>query len=431
MGKVSNFLTNIFKGTNKQQQSTYYESPIMNASGSSFVASESNVVKIPEFMSAIDMIANDIAAIDYKETKIKFNSADNIRYNERVKNSKWEMLLNKQPNDFMTSIEFWKMNIYNLFIRGGFFFYIYRDTSGRPTEFIPIHPNSIRKAKDKDGVYFYEVTYFDNEYTNPVVHEIPFDDVFSMYAFDLENITDMNFRSVYSTLLEKLGLKNQYDLIQLNQSPKILAHVKVPNNIGQEEKNILKESLSEFFRNAKKIDSSSVLVTDPKAEVEILGGDKTKISNAVDKDFIKEIMVGLANMLHIPLPKLNVVDTGQSFYKSREGINIDYVADTIKPWVNKIVSKLNSLAFSKSTTKEFTFSIDKLLMVDHATRAEYLSKNRQNAIMTTNELREKEGLAPVPDGDKLFGNGTLVELGKGQNKDKNNNDDSDEKGGKT
>lgn len=416
------FLKDIFPNQNKQETIQYYDGSISASSGTSFYASEKNIIKIPEFMSAIDMIANDIASASFYDSTIKYADGDTIKYNQKLTKSQWTLLLNKTPNDFQSATEFWKSNIYNLFIRGAFFFYIYRDSQGRPKEFIPIHPNSIRKVKDEDGVYGYEITFFDETkmYEKPKKATVPYGDVFSMYAFDLENISDLHFRSVYSSLLEQLGLKNQYDLTQLNQSARILAHVKVPENLNDAQKKDIKESMREFFTNAKDVKNSAVLVTDPKAEIEILDGNKTQIKASVEPAFVEMIMVKLANALHIPLPKLNIVGSGQSFYKSREGINIDYISDAIRPWLEKIVSKLNALVYPKSTTKEFVFSVDKLMEIDFATRAEYSSKMRQNGILTTNELRVLNGFPPVEGGDKIFGNGTLAELGKGGGQDNSN-----------
>lgn len=422
------FFTNLFKTNNNKKTTTEMYDVALNASsGSSFYSSQANIVKIPEFMSTVDMVANDIAGIQFNDTSVSYADNDTIRYNKLKKNSRWNLLLNKQPNDSQSSVEFWKTNIYNLFIRGGFFFYILKE-KGKPKELIPINPNLIEKVKDANGKFYYLITLYnqDKMFETPEKITVNYEDVFSMYAFDLDYISDLEFRSVYSSLLEQLGLKNNYDLIQLNQSARILAHVKAPEGLNAEQKQAIKSSMKTFFTSAKDIKSSAVLVTDPKTEVELLDNAKTQIKSSVDKDFIENLMVKLANMFHIPLPKLNIVSQGQSYYKSREGVNIDYIADAIKPIAEKIISKLNALIYPNSYKNEFKFDINKLLMVDHATRAEYSSKMRQNAILTTNELRILNGLPPIAkDGDKLFGNGTLVELGTG----KGNNNNDNEKGG--
>ena len=411
---LKDFFKKIWTGANKEQSQQYGTGAISASSGSTFYTSEENIIKIPEFMSAIDMIANDVADAKFYDTKIEYRDGDTIRHNKIKKESNLNYLLNFKPNDYQSSVEFWKNNIFNLFIRGAFFFYIYRNKKGVPTELISIHPHSITKVKDKNGTFGYEITLFEGDGFSVESKKtiVPYEDIFSHYMFDLENISDMTFRNVYSSLLEQIGLKNQYDLIQLNQSARILAHVKIPDNGNEKQVEQIKESMKTFFTNAKQIDKSSVLVTDPKIEVELLGSDKTQIKSAVDPEFVLSIMTKFANVFHIPLPKLNIASTGQSFYKSREGINIDYMADAISPILSKITSKMTSLIYKKKGS-EFIFNIDKLMSVDHATRAEYSSKMRQNAILTTNELRILNGYSPVDGGDKLYGNGTLVELGKG------------------
>lgn len=56
------------------------------------------------------------------------------------------------------------------------------------------------------------------------------------------------------------------------------------------------------------------------------------------------------------------------------------------------------------------FAVEGLLRADSSARAELLSKMVQNAALMPNEWRRKENLAPVPGGDQLFINSTLVPL---------------------
>lgn len=408
----ASFLKNIFSNPNKKQNQNYSNTTITSANEGSYLLTETNFLKIPEFISAIDMIANDIAAVKFRESKIRFWETQNYEYNEIVKGSNWNYLLNKFPNDFQSGFEFWKTNIFNFFIRGAFFFYIYKDAKNRPLELIPIHPNSIKKIKDDDDNYAYQLSFFES--TNPFKEvtkiNVPYKDIFSMYVFDLENISDLTFKNVYYSLIEQIGLKNQFDLIQLNQSPRLISKVKVPRKMEKNQKEELRKELKTFFDASKKLNTSATLITDEEWDIEFIDNAKSQIKSAVDPDFVKNLMVKLANAFHIPLPKLNIVDTGQSFYKSREGINIDYVNEAIKPLLDKIISKLNSIIFQKSATKEFIYDIKKLIEVDFATKGSYTNQMRQNGILSTNELRLINGYAPIKNGDKLLGNGTLVDI---------------------
>jgi hypothetical protein len=65
--------------------------------------------------------------------------------------------------------------------------------------------------------------------------------------------------------------------------------------------------------------------------VEMLDGSKTQIKSAVNEEFVKQLMIKMASTLQIPTAKLNLSESGNSQYKSREGINIDYINEAISP----------------------------------------------------------------------------------------------------
>lgn len=56
------------------------------------------------------------------------------------------------------------------------------------------------------------------------------------------------------------------------------------------------------------------------------------------------------------------------------------------------------------------FAVEGLLRADSTARAELMSKMVQNAALTPNEWRRKENLSPLPGGDSLYINSTLVPL---------------------
>ncbi len=414
MAKKSGFFKNIFSNPNKKQKQTWSTGTIAFGSGSSYYLSDKSVIKISEFYSAIDMIANDIASINYRPSNIKTNESKTIRYLDTNWESPWNKILNKKPNTFMSKTEFFKNSIFDLFIRGAFYWYIYKDSKGNPLELIPVDPETIKKVKSESSPsgYKYELTLF-NDYKSNDIDYVSYEDIISVHYSDIERVSDAQFKYVHSTLLEQLGLKSLYDTQQLNQAPRVLAKAKTPESLTEKSKEELKTSLTEFFEAAKDVSRSAILIQDPKAEIEIINSDKSMITSPLAKEFVNQIMTNLANALHIPLPKLNIVTSGQSYYKSREGINIDYINDAVVPWAEKIVAKLNEVIYPNKSKKEFKYEISKLLSVDKATQAEYLSKMRQNGIYTTNELRNVAGLPPVDNGDVIYGNGTLTELGKG------------------
>ena len=75
---------------------------------------------------------------DITTSLVEQGTDDTIKVNTLIKNSKWEMLLNRKPWEYQSAFDFWKQNMFNYFIRGGFYLWINKDSRGRPVELIPI-----------------------------------------------------------------------------------------------------------------------------------------------------------------------------------------------------------------------------------------------------------------------------------------------------
>lgn len=408
MGLLSN-IKKVFSNNNKKTIAEYGTDSIVFGGISGYSMTEKSLLRIPEFYSAIDMIANSVAQTEFEPTKVEYINGDSLRSNVFLKDSPWFNLLNKKPNEFMDKYTFWHQNIFNFFLRGGFYLWINK-TSNKPVEIIPIDPDIIEKVKLSNGDFAYEMTlYSKDEFATSEKVLIPYKEIIAVNYASLERVADLNYKYIYQTLLEQLGLKSNYDSLQLNQAPRLLAHVKGKGKLDVDDRKTIRDSLNTFFTNAKTQDKSSVLVTDDRYDVELLNKEGAKIQGAVDEKFVKTLMVRLANSLHIPLPKLNILDSGSSQYKSREGIQIDYLQDAISPIINKIISKLNEVVFPNSSTKEFKYSYNELLKFDKTTLGIYTEK--MQGVLTTNELRKLNGFPTLKGYDKVMVlNGNPVDI---------------------
>lgn len=392
----------IFQNNNKKTISEYgSDSVAFGSINDSYVLNEKNILRIPEFYSAMDLIADSIAQTEFLPTEIKYKNKDTIKTNEIKWKHTYYKLLNKKPNDFMDAYTFWKQNIFNYFLRGGFYVWINKDDKGNPLEFIPIDPTAIEKVKLGNNDFAYELSIWntDTGYEKSKKVIIPYNNIIAVNYASLERVADLEFKYIFGTLLEQLGLKNNFDSNQLNSAPRLLAHVKTTSNLTEQQQKEIKESLTNFFKNAKSQDNSAVLVTDPKYDVVLLNKEGAKVQAGVDSEFVKTLLIKLANALHIPLPKLNIMNSGTSQYKSLETVQLNYLTDAVAPILHKIISKLNEIIYGNSTTKEFTYSYDKLMQFDKSTLGSYSEKMR--GTLTINELRLLNGYSYLDGFDKI------------------------------
>lgn len=84
-----------------------------------------------------------------------------------------------------------------------------------------------------------------------------------------------------------------------------------------------------------------------------------------------------------------------------EQMNLWFLTYTLQPWLVRIEQAITRCLLLP-VEKETYFAkhnVDALLRADSQTRAQLEATQVQNGIKTRNEIREKEGLAPIPGGD--------------------------------
>lgn len=105
---------------------------------------------------------------------------------------------------------------------------------------------------------------------------------------------------------------------------------------------------------------------------------------------------------------------GQTMWGSGvEQIVLAWLTLGLRPYLIRIEQALKKRVLSPADRARglfVEFAVEGLLRADSAARAELLSKMLQNASLMPNEWRRKENLPPMPGGDQLFINSTLVPL---------------------
>lgn len=88
-------------------------------------------------------------------------------------------------------------------------------------------------------------------------------------------------------------------------------------------------------------------------------------------------------------------------YKSAEVPNVMFLAQTLEPLLTQIEQELavKLLPANMLEKKRLRFDRERLYTTDLLTEASYNEKMLQTGMYTVNELRQKKGLPPVPNGD--------------------------------
>ena len=117
----------------------------------------------------------------------------------------------------------------------------------------------------------------------------------------------------------------------------------------------------------------------------------------------------IGRLFGIPAPLLNASMPGSSLqYRNQEGIATEYASNAVQPVTEVIEAGFGMLI---PTTQEVRFNFSQLLRADAPTRYRVYDLALKDSILSINEVRRLELLAPVPGGGDIPETGWVDESG--------------------
>lgn len=121
----------------------------------------------------------------------------------------------------------------------------------------------------------------------------------------------------------------------------------------------------------------------------------------------------LARFLGVPSVLINDTSGTTVWGSGIEQIVQGFYKLNLRPYLERFEASIKqNLLPPGSSNAIVRFDFDSLLRADRTARAEAHNKEINSGKTTPNEARAEEGLPPLPGGDQLFVNGTLVPIGQ-------------------
>lgn len=321
--------------------------------------------------TAVKVIASDLASnpIEYTDKRLT-------------------KLLNKAPNDKMNAWSFKFALAVNMLLNGNSFARIYRNPSGQVSslEFINNSRMTVKKDDTDDSLSYY-VT--DGDGRNSV--ELKPTEVLHFKSFTSDGLIGTS--ALYS-LADEINIQNTGNKLLrslFNRSVQGTGILKVgKSNLDAKSKNAIREK----FEEANTGDNALRTI--------ILDEDMEYSTLEVNSDVLKFVNSNswttqqVAKAFGIPSERLGV----ENDHTSSTQNNLLYLQNTLVYYFQTFTSELDMKLSSGDNM--FTFNTDKLFSADYATVQDLAIKGLQGGLITINEGREKIGLEPVPNGDKLL-----------------------------
>ncbi|TLP41046.1 phage portal protein [Arcobacter arenosus] len=358
----------------------------------------SNAMKISTVFSCIRVLSETTGSLPIH--LYEYNSKNNKKSKAYTHNL--YDILNLEPNKDMTSVTFWEVCIAHLCLNGNFYAQIIKSRAGKILELVPLLATNVTKYRlEDDSIIF---TYNNGKHT----YEFKQDEIFEVIGFSKDGWSGM---SPIEYQRDSLGLSKSAEnygsrFFKNNATPPIA--VKIPQTLNDEQYKRLKKSWQKAHsgENAHK-----VALLEGGADITSIGLSNSDSQFLETRQFQKSEICG---MYRVP-PHL-VADLSKSSFNNISEQSQELVKYTLQPYINRIEKSIKKQLLSKEERKKYyaKFNVDGLLRGDIQSRFNAYNIGRNMGVYSANEIREKEDMNPIKDGDTY-----LVPLNMTEQKDNN------------
>lgn len=335
----------------------------------------SNATTFNTVYACVNVLSDDMAKLPmkvYRKNKGKI---------ERQNEHPADYLLNTRPNAFMTPFIFKKLMMTSVLTRGNFFALIEFDKAGMPVQLLPLNPVNTQYVYDPVQKRSYYRTSIGDQLVQLQDYEV----------IHIKSLSDdgMMGQSPISSLKNQIEASRGAD--QLNRD--IIAGGGVPRGILKVQGAIgkaAKDKVREEWNNRNS--AGAIAVIDNGLEYQQVGFTQSDMQFIEAQKFNQQ---QIAAVFKVPLHKINQLD--HATYTNIEHQSLDYVKNTLQPWIVQIEEESNYKLFSHNENRLGYYvktNMDSELRGDAESRAKVQEIKMRNSLLTVNEGRAQDELSP-------------------------------------
>ncbi|MGL4449899.1 MAG: phage portal protein [Sarcina sp.] len=382
-----NIFKRLFKTQPEPEQRAYIPDSIGLLFGS--YAFTGGSMQLSTVYRCVDLISNTVAQMDCRI--LKDNKGHYVPNTEHPA----YMVLNKQPNKYMTRFTLMKAVVSSMLLNGNAYIYINRDVNGNAKELLFINSNDVTVQMINSEVIYMIKGYGKVENEN-LIH---------IKNFTYDGITGISTISNAKMTLETAFYAEKHANNFFTNGTNLSGVLTANGNLTDKQKSDILESWNKTYNsggNGIAILSGNMdykPISIKPAEAQLLETRKYSVTEICRFFGVSPIMA---------------FDMEKNSYNSAEASSLAFLQETIQPILEKIELELWSKLFKPSEKRflEVRFNTDDYLKLDKKSTASYYSQLFQMGVMTTNEIREKLGLPKVKDGDRVYVQANVVAANK-------------------
>lgn len=311
-------------------------------------------------------------------------------------------LLHDEPNHEMTAFVFRETIVSHLLLWGNAYAQIIRNGKGEVIELYPLLP-------DKMEVYRSDITgeiYYIYTDTKGQRHTLNNTDILHIPGLGYDGLIGYSPIAMTKNAIGLSIAAEEYGARFFANSANPSGVLEHPGVLKDPRK--LRESWNEVYGGTSNSHRVAVLeegvtfkaISIPPNEAQFLETRKFQINE-------------ICRIFRVP-PHM-VADLEKSSFSNIEQQSLDFIVNTIRPWLVRIEQSIcqKLLSVNEKGVYFVKFNVDGMLRGDFASRMNGYAIARQNGWMSTNDIREIEDMNKIPaelGGDRYLCNGNMVDL---------------------
>jgi HK97 family phage portal protein len=342
---------------------------------------ERTALELTPVSAAVRIIAESIASLPFCVYK---RGKDNIK--ELAYQHPLYSILHDAPNPYFTSFTFWETVVSHMLLWGNAYAEIEWGPDGQVKALWLLRPDLTRPiVNDQGGIYYESVIGGDTV-------QLPFYRVLHIYGLGFNGIMGYSPIRLYREAIGLAKATEKYGAKYFGNGAKPGGVLEHPGQLSKDAQDRLKAGWNEMHQGLDNAHRVTVLeegmsykqIGLPPEDSQFLETRKFQVAE-------------ISRIFRVPLHMLSELD--RSTNNNIEHQSIEFLTYTLTPWLTRIEQAISLKLMTAKERQKFTAEhiVDIMLRGDIKTRYEAYQTAHQNGWMSADDIREKEGMNPIPD----------------------------------
>ena len=370
---------------------------LMPRSSSGVAITEATALSASAVYAAVRVIAETVAQLEW-EVYERQDEANIERYDHPLR-----LLLDQEPNSEMTAFSWRIAMMTSFYLHGNMVAEIERNRGGRPVSLWWLHPSRVSVHRDGMGKIYYSVS--DEHGLNAVRLEAQ-----NVYHVPLLASDGIVGKGLVQRARDSFGLTigmEQYSGSSFANGARPGGILKHPGKLTPAARSNIRDEWDAMHRGADKAGRIAVLQEGMEFQAMQM--------SAVDAQLLEQRQFQIAEVARwFNIPPHLLRDLSRATFGNIEHQSIEYKTYTIRPLAIAMQQEAHRKLFSAEEKPTYftELDLDDLSLADLKSRYDAYAVARQNGWMSANEIRDREGMNPIPgdEGDAYLVNGNMVPM---------------------